>query len=411
MSEVWFPFVAIVICVFFFWRRIYLRCLRLDLKSLEQSLLEIPDALYNQPFRLFSARFILRDVRHRLRAYISQILSERNEYRAILSSMTEGVLTVDTQGQIDRLNEAAVNLLQLNPQISRGRSVHEAIRHPQMQKFILQAVANQGTSEKEVEWENGRFLRVRGAALYDSDGEKQGGVFVFGDVTEAKRLQNYRQEFVSNVSHELRTPLTSIQGYAETLLHMQIDENKRKHFLEIINHHCIHLGAIIDDLLSLSEMDRGTGDFHRETLSLTELIEGVLMLFPKERLGERRLAVNNQCEASQTLYVNRVMVERALANLLSNALKYSLQDVSLLVAFEENCICFTVKDRGDGIAPGDLSRIFERFYRTDQAREQDGEGVGLGLALVKHIAMVHGGHVDVDSVLEQGSSFHFYLPV
>jgi two-component system phosphate regulon sensor histidine kinase PhoR len=214
-------------------------------------------------------------------------------------------------------------------------------------------------------------------------------VFVFHDVTELKRLERVRSDFVANVSHELRTPLTSIAGYLEALLDgAQDDPQQRREFLGIMKHHTDRLGALVNDLFQLSQIESGAYQWRREEVDLVALIAP--------------LAQKKSLKLMQVLF-----------NILDNAVKYTEEGwtVGVKVTQEGHSAIIRVSDTGVGIPEADRFRIFERFYRVDRARSRELGGTGLGLAIVKHIVEAHGGTVTVDSQLRKGSTFSVTIPI
>jgi two-component system phosphate regulon sensor histidine kinase PhoR len=229
-----------------------------------------------------------------------------------------------------------------------------------------------------------------------------------------RRLESMRSEFAANVSHELRTPITNIKGYVETLLQVGVeDPAQMRKFLEIVHRNTVRLSGIVEDILTLAFLEEPEAKQHLARLPSPagEIVRQVV-----EDLGSAASARSIRVETSGamdlTVLVNRSLAEQALANLVSNAIKYSPENTKVLVhvAGDEEFACIEVTDQGPGIAAKHLPRIFERFYRVDKARARTMGGTGLGLAIVKHIANIHGGRVEVSSQVSQGSTFRLFLP-
>ena len=344
------------------------------------------------------------------------ILEERNEHEAILSSMIEGVLAVDTDERVIRVNQGAVAMLGLDAEAVEGRSIQEAVRNPALQRFVAEALASSGPVEAEIDLarNGGRMLQAHGATLRDAGGCAIGAVIVLNDVTHLRRLQGVRREFVANVSHELKTPITSIKGFVETLVDGALrDPDDTRRFLGIIANQVDRLNAIVDDLLLLSrlEEDGSRPEMTLEAGSVKEVIDGALEVCGI-KAAERNITVDVACDAALTAPMNHALLEQAVINLVDNALTYSDPDsrVTVQAAAAGDEIVLAVSDEGCGIAAEHLPRLFERFYRVDKARSRKLGGTGLGLAIVKHIAQVHGARVTVDSTPGRGSTFRLHLP-
>ncbi len=229
------------------------------------------------------------------------------------------------------------------------------------------------------------------------------------------RLETMRQDFVANVSHELMTPITSIKGFVETLRDGAVGDPKRaKEFLEIILKHADRLGTIVEDLLSLSRLEQGVekGRIKFEKAHLQLVLKDAVALC-EQRAREKDIAIELEIEEDVVMEVNAPLLEEAVMNLVDNAVKYSGKNAIVSVRFgrADGKAFIRVIDRGCGIPPEHLSRIFERFYRVDKARSREMGGTGLGLSIVKHIVSAHGGHVFVESEPGRGSTFSIYLPI
>lgn len=358
----------------------------------------------------------LNEMATQLQDRILTITRQRNEVKAILSSLGEGVLAVDCRGRIVSVNRAAAQLLGIDPLGAQGRHIEEVIRNVGLQQFVGQTLESDQPTEGDVSFpeEGGRFFRVHGAGLADPQGERGGAVIVLSDMTRIHRLENLRRDFVANVSHELKTPVTSIQGFAEALLDGGLDDGEQtSRYLGIIAKHAQRLNAIIDDLLSLSRLEEGT---ERRAILFEEVaLRGVLEAAVEQaglRAEQKRIKVELSCDDSIWARINAPLLEQAIVNLVDNAVKYSDEGtiVSIEVLQKDNEVAICVRDRGCGIPKEHLARIFERFYVVDKSRSRKLGGTGLGLAIVKHIILVHGGHIGVESLPGQGTAFTLHLP-
>ncbi len=352
-----------------------------------------------------------------LNSKIDIITAERSQIQAILSSMIEGVLAVDSSGHIVSINKTAANLLKINETNGKGRSIEEVIRNPHFQQYIRNTIDNKQPAETDglVLDEDGRFLQLYGSHLTDNKGNKNGAVLVLHDITRTRRLEEVRRDFVANVSHELKTPITSIKGFVETLQDGAIDNpEEAKRFLEIIARHAERLNAIVDDLLSLSVLEE---DIDKRRLSFENADLKPLLIstaeLAKMKADQKNIAIEVTCEENISAQINAALIEQAILNLVDNAIKYSPNDSKITVNSQKTGgeITIKVSDQGPGIPKEHLSHIFERFYVVDKSRSRKLGGTGLGLSIVKHIAQVHGGYITVESQVNKGSTFIIHLPV
>ncbi|MDZ4662209.1 MAG: ATP-binding protein [Pseudomonadota bacterium] len=348
---------------------------------------------------------------------LGDLLKEKSVQDAIFTSMREGILVVTSSLTIKYLNTSAQKILGISETQSLNQSAQGIIRSAEILNFIKK------TAEKKSDWEGElelfdsevKNLHIHARPLKDTNSGDHDFIFVFSDVSQVKKLENTRRDFVANVSHELRTPLTSIQGFAETLIqHPDLPFDKRKRFLDIIHNHAFRLGMLIDDLLTLSRVERQT-ETNEVALNLTHL-RPVIIAATQMCEGAAKaqgIRIKHECSDSLIANINAPLLEQALVNLIDNAIKYSEPNKEVFVAGtrENGFIKISVTDQGIGIPPEQLDRIFERFYRIDKARSKKVGGTGLGLAIVKHIAMAHGAQIQVQSKVNQSSSFSILLPV
>jgi two-component system phosphate regulon sensor histidine kinase PhoR len=343
---------------------------------------------------------------------------ERNEREAVLSSMVEGVLAVDTDERVIAVNAAAARLLDTDPASAEGKTIQEVVRNPDLQHVVAQTLGGHRPVEADIVLRVGaeeRNLQANGTLLHGDDGgDDVGAVVVLNDVTRLKRLEAVRRDFVANVSHELKTPVTSIKGFAETLEDGALDDPAAAHrFVRIISGQADRLNSIIEDLLALSTLEQ-SGDsplLQLEEADLCDVIAVALEVCgPKAEA--KSIELREDCPGLLLARVSPPLLEQAVVNLIDNAVKYSAEGSTIVVTLEETSdeVVVSVTDEGQGIAGEHLPRLFERFYRVDKARSRDLGGTGLGLAIVKHVAQIHGGRVSVDSVVGRGSTFRIHLP-
>jgi len=373
--------------------------------------LPIPDSI-----ELASLALTLNRMAAQLAEQIAVIMQQRNEQEAILESMHEGVLALDTQERVITVNRAAEALLGVMATQAKGHTIQEVVRNVALQRLLAAALhsTEAATADIVLRGSEERFLQATATALRDAQGRDIGVLVVLNDVTQLRRLENIRRDFVSNVSHELKTPITSIKGFVETLRDGALDDRTQaERFLVIIARHAERLHAIIEDLLALSRLEQGSDSYEipRSETSLTDVIQAAI-LDCAARADVQHVTVIPTCAAELRAAVNAPLLEQALVNLLDNAITYSNPDsrVWVHVRQEDAMLIIDVRDQGVGIPYDHLDRIFERFYRVDKARSRERGGTGLGLAIVKHIAQVHGGQVSVTSTVGQGSTFTLRIP-
>lgn len=348
---------------------------------------------------------------------IGTIVRQSNEQEAVLASLVEGVLAVDTEQRIISLNRAAAQLLECTPDQATGRPLQEVVRNAELRRSVGDILRGdlQLAGDVVLYGPRERILQVNGAVLRDLRGRQIGAVLVLNDVSRLRQLENMRRDFAANVSHELRTPITSIKGFVETLLDGALhNPAESERFLRIIARQADRLNAIIEDLLSLSRIEREaeTEELALETAGLEDVLQAALNDCASTA-QERKIPLALDCSPGLQARVNPLLLQQAVGNLLDNAIKYSEagQPIEVRARKTNAEIEIAVIDRGCGIPADHLARIFERFYRVDKARSRKLGGTGLGLAIVKHIVNAHKGRVDVTSVPGRGSTFRILLPI
>ncbi len=342
---------------------------------------------------------------------IRSVTLQKDEVEAVLFSMSEGVLAVDADEKILRVNRAVESLFGIEGGSACGRRFHEIFRNSKLKTFIRRTLESSGPVEDQftVMGEKECFIHAHGASLVDAENNRIGVLAVLSDVTKLRKLENMRRDFVANVSHELKTPITSIKGFVETLLQEDFDnpESSRR-FLEIIMKQTSRLNVIIDDLLSLSKIESESDrvEISREKVCIKELLQSAIQDCAFVATDDQ-MEVELVCDDDLVAPVNWPLLEEAVVNLIQNALRYGKEGGKVRVAsvVENNFLVISVQDWGAGIDSMHLPRLFERFYRVDAARSRNLGGSGLGLAIVKHIAQAHNGTVAVESIPGRGSQF------
>lgn len=332
---------------------------------------------------------------------------------ALFDSMIEGLLLLDEHGKIQLANRAFANLFGITTDI-RGKTLLEVLRQHELTDLLTRVAA-----EKQVDGYalrlgglHERSLQVNAAALADHTGEPSGAILVFHDLTRLQQLERTREEFVANVSHELRTPLSLIRGYVETLLDGAKDNPEvATKFLETIHRNSGRLQFLIEDLLTISELESGRLKMNLQPLPLRPLAEKILEDF-KPQAAIRRVTVTNELP-DLIASADADRLQQLLGNLIGNAIKYGRPEGRVILTgrkTDDGWIELCVQDDGPGIPAESLDRVFERFYRVDKARSREQGGTGLGLSIVKHIVQGHGGKVWVKSEPGHGAAFFFTLP-
>ncbi|HZZ26559.1 MAG TPA: ATP-binding protein [Pirellulales bacterium] len=350
-----------------------------------------------------------------------------HEQEAVLASMVEGVLAVDSEQRVITLNSAAAQLIGSHQAELQGRNLQEVLRNADLRRFVSRALESPDPIEDDLVFhgEGPRILQVRGTALRDAAARSVGAVIVLNDVTRYRHLENLRRDFVANVSHELKTPIASIKGFVETLLDgAMAHPDDAQRFLKIIGSHAERLNNIIEDLLSLSKIEQSEQavNLPLALAPLRPVLEAALHGC-QPHAEARNIELCLDCDAALTARINPPLLEQAVINLVDNAIKYSepgrqvfIEVASLPLPLGEGRgegpeIALAVRDHGSGIAAEHLPRLFERFYRVDRARSRKLGGTGLGLAIVKHIVQAHQGRVSVVSTPGEGSVFCIHLPL
>ncbi len=356
----------------------------------------------------------LNETAARLDSTIRTLKDERNLSAAILGSMVEGVAVVTAEERLVFANSAFVEILGLDVPPTAGNALVEAVRQTELIEAVRQVL--RGEPAVHVEIVTGtlkpRYFASTVAAVRAA--ETTGAVAVLHDITDLRRLERVRRDFVANVSHEFKTPLTAIQGFAETLLGGAVDDpQNRGRFLEIILDHARRLARLTDDLLRLSQIEADRLELEIRPLRAEQLIENCLET-SRMRAGEKKISLSVEIPGTlPEIAADRRRLAEVLQNLLDNAVQYTQPGghIAVRAAAADREVILTVADTGIGIPAADQPRIFERFYRVDAARSREAGGTGLGLAIAKHLVEAQGGRIWVESEVGQGSQFHFSVPI
>ena len=342
---------------------------------------------------------------------------QANEREAVLSSISDSVVAIDQKGNILTLNAAAAEMFQTEASRMRGRPLQELLASPELQSLVAELFRSEKAFREQLSLfvQDGKVFDVRGTVLRDAQEKGLGAVLVFHDISQLRRLESVRREFVANVSHELKTPVTAIQGFVETLQDGAIEDPQvRTQFLDIIRRQSVRLSEMLDDLLSLARIENAevTKELERSSIRIPELFSAAYDLC-ESRAREKGIALEMKGTIDKEVFGDRALVEQALTNLIVNGIKYTNPGgkVSVSAVLDGDRVVLSVLDNGIGIAKHHFPRLFERFYRVDRSRSRHEGGSGLGLSIVKHTANVHGGNISVESEVGVGSCFRLSLPL
>ena len=355
----------------------------------------------------------------RVRDKFEELLEQRNEREAVLSSMTESVIALDLEENIIAANKGAIKLFGVSATAIIGLSIQEALRSVGCERVVQEVLATGEEIKRDTRDElRELLLQVHGTPLLGAENDLRGAVLVINDVTQIRKLENVRKDFVANVSHELKTPLTTIRGFVETLLDGALQKPAdAERFLKIIDAQVKRMHHIVEDLLMLATLDQGSASV-RSAFVKVDLREVVSRVSAdvREQWKEREIRVVNDVPPVSLVKGIDSLIYQAVYNLIENGVKYSEPASTVNVSLSRDSselgpqLKLSIKDQGPGIAKHHHSRLFERFYRVDEGRARKAGGTGLGLAIVKHIAQVHGGEVKLESTIGEGSCFQLTLP-
>ena len=338
---------------------------------------------------------------------------ERSQLRTVLEGMVEGVVLTDPTGRILLANDAFRRIF--NAQLPvEGRRPLETARVPALQEAIESALEADEPVTREIALGGAqdKVIQASLASIRES-GETVGAVAVFHDVSELKRLERVRREFVANVSHELRTPLTAIKGYAETLRDGGLrDPETAAEFVRVIHRHAERLRALIEDLLDLAAVEQGEARIDLAPVALRDVATQAEAVARPAAAGKRHTLTLDVPGDLPRVLADRDRLGQVLINLLDNAVKFTPEGGRIEVSARPSSgrVVLSVKDNGVGIPPEDIGRIFERFYRVGRSRDRREGGTGLGLAIAKHLTQAMGGTIEVESSTGSGTTFRVSLP-
>jgi len=356
------------------------------------------------------------DLAKQLADRIDSVTLQSNEQKAILSSMIEGIIATDNVGIITRINPAARKILSIEGQDIVDKQVQDIISNKELKEYFKNYLDNHDLGMQEMTIPSNKYqvIRLYGVELVDNNKKRIGSLFVLSDVSQVKKLEKIRQDFVANVSHELKTPITTIKGFVETLEAIKIKDKKTiRKYLNFIGKNTDRMNAIISDLLELSRLEQQ--EFDTEEVLKEHELKIVLESAIQEcnyQAEKKSINIELDCDSEIKVPMDIGLMTQAVINLIENAIHYSDKDSKIKITSKKvkNSVHIFVKDEGQGIDTKHLTRLFERFYRVDKSRSRKHGGTGLGLAIVKHIANIHNGSVSVESKVGTGSTFTLMIP-
>lgn len=341
-----------------------------------------------------------------------QIAKRESGMQTIFSAMQDALLVVDSDRQVILTNQTFRKLFDA-PEISVATPLLEIVRDPMLDRLLTDAFRGDGPVRCELTLDAAQ-IELHAVATKNDAGQITGALVLFHDITELKKMDQVRRDFVANVSHELRTPLSILRGYIETLLDSpKIAREELTRILRVMERHSDRLELLVEDLLTLAQLESGNPNLQMGTVDLSSFLPEMVRDWEKKLTSKQLNIIVDVPPDLSPIRVDRTRLQEALYNLLDNAVKYSRErgEIRLSARRRDGEIELSVSDEGIGIAKEDLPRVFERFYRADKARSPDKvRGTGLGLAIVKHIAQLHGGRVEAESELEKGTTIRVVLP-
>lgn len=354
-----------------------------------------------------------------LQTQLKTIRDNEDLLQSVLNNMTGGILMLSYDGSIVLVNRAAEEMLGVKAEHVTGKPYRELRQHYELTKLIEEGLEHRTNfrEERNLYYPVESIVRMDGVAMVQDDGSYRGMLFLMQDVTDIRRLERMRSEFVANVSHELKTPLAAVKGFAETLLGGVEDEKTSRSFLQIIYDESERLNRLIRDILELSKIESKRIAMEYSPIHLFPFFQS-LVEFMQPEANKKRISLHMEVPEELFLEGDEDKLRQIFTNLLSNAINYTQEGgrVQLIVRDMHvnehgDTVQFIVKDSGLGIPKKDLPRIFERFYRVNKSRSRSSGGTGLGLSIVKHLVDLHHGTIKVESELGLGSSFIIEMPL
>lgn len=353
----------------------------------------------------------LEDLLVRQRELDAQIAQRESGTQTILAAMEDGLLVVDAERRLVLANRTFQQIFRLR-EILAGTPLLGIVRDTRLDRLVAEALGTGESMHREITLEDRRF-EISAVPMKNDADLVTGVVVLFHDITQLKQLDDVRKDFVANVSHELRTPLSILRGYIETLRdNPKIPANELARILGVMEKHSKRLGLLVEDLLTLAQLESSNPNLQLSNVRVDELFSSVVRDWEKKFAEKKLNVVVDLAPDAAVIRADETRLQEVLYNLLDNAMKYSQAgaEIRLHAQRRDGQVALSVSDTGIGIGKEDLPRIFERFYRVDKARSSELGGTGLGLSIVKHIAQLHGGRVEAESQLGHGTTIRVLLP-
>lgn len=366
----------------------------------------------NDELGLLAANY--NDMASKLEKTIFDLNNKKVEVESIVNSVSNGIVAVDSQNRVILINPAACSIFNISDcSLVMGGNISEHIRNNQINILLSNTITHNKPFECEIILDD-KVMRINTCPIRTQNSSLSylGGIISIQDITNVRKLEQLRTEFVSNVTHELKTPITSIKGFVETLKNGSINNEKvALRFLDIIDIEAERLHNLINDILHLSEIETKLTDTDMEKLGLKSVIDEVFEMLQNIAAG-KNISLINKVDENILIKANRNRMKQLILNLVDNGIKYNVQNGSVEVhAYrDEGRIVISVSDTGIGIPSGHVARIFERFYRVDKSRSRDMGGTGLGLSIVKHIVNLYNGDIKVNTEVNKGTEFIIQIP-
>ncbi len=351
----------------------------------------------------------------RIKRRMGDLEEERTKISSIVQNLVEGVVAFDSQGHVLFTNDSACRILGFDDDQLQGQSVWEVVRNQELAALVERSrdLALHERQFVEIDLHMPARMTVEVYGLpFPLTNQQNGSVMVLHDVTQLRRLEQVRAEFIDNVSHELRTPLAAIIGYLETLIdEPSLETPNNRKFVHVAHQHAERLTRLVDDLRSLAEIESGKVIVRCEAVDLKQVVDEVMDMF-QPQAQKKDLHVTSDIDLDVRVWADRDRVVQILLNLVDNAIKYSFDGggISLNAQRKDESLVLQVKDTGQGIPSTDLPRITERFYRVDRARSREEGGTGLGLSIVKHLVQLLDGQLRIHSEMGKGTTIEIEMP-
>ncbi|WP_163970215.1 two-component system histidine kinase PnpS [Oceanobacillus halotolerans] len=340
---------------------------------------------------------------------------QSEQLATVFDNTVSGLVHIDQKGYIHLVNRKFLTMFGKKAKDYKGYLYYEVIPNEKIHETVQKAFLYEENVKESITHYKGIdkfYLEIVGAPIFNDRNMLKGAVLVIYDITEMKKLELTRKDFVANVSHELKTPITSIKGFSETLLDGAMDdEEARQKFIRIIYKESQRLQLLIEDLLTLSKLEKEEFQLNIVEVDVKQLLQDITPIM-QSKAAKKNINVTINIDSDSTVKIDEDRVKQVILNLLDNAISYTPEDGNITLQVDEvrDQLHIRVSDTGIGIEQEALPRIFERFYRIDKARSRNTGGTGLGLAIAKHIVDVHDGKITVDSKVNEGTTFDVYLP-